>query len=74
MNLDIVGVAGHSEKVLEHNSVVPHPDEVTVARVVPDHGIGLDRLGIADRPLEVDDVLADRETSAEQQPEAVLPS
>jgi hypothetical protein len=53
--------------------VVPHPDEVAVASVVPDHGIGLDRLRIVDLPLKVDDVLTDWETSAEPQPEAVLP-
>ena len=39
MDLHLVGVVGHPEKVVERDLVIPNPDQVAVARVVPDQGM-----------------------------------
>jgi len=53
--------------------VIPDSDEIAVARVVPDHWIGSQLRRVGDYPLEVDDVLANRETPTHEEAEAVPP-
>ena len=60
VNLHLVCVACHSEKVLKHDLVVPQPDQVAVARIVPNHELGFSCRCILHCPLQIDDVLANR--------------